>query len=980
MGDPNESSSSHRSLPAEGLTASRSRRLSASGRWRREDVLPSGSHIGRYVVLFKEGRGGMGVVYAAYDPQLDRKVAVKVLAKRSRPTDSRGSNDRMLREAQALARLSHPNVVAVHDAGLLDGRVFVAMDFIDGETLRRWIKSKPRTPREILGAYLQAGEALVAAHAAEIVHRDFKPDNAIIGRDGRVQVLDFGLARLGSNTPASGPARDPATRETTHAESKAGGRQGTPAYMAPEQHDRERVGPAADQFSFCVSLWEALCGRAPFAGKDDELVANIKAGRVVEPARGVLSGHLRRQLRRGLSADPSDRHPSMRALLAQLRVDPRSRWRRIGLALGGAALIGGGAAGYAHLTAAEPPCTSAPERLASAWDDARRDRIATAIASAGRGHGEHTQAAVALALDDYATGWGDAYREACEATHVRREQSEAQLDLRMACLSERLEELDAVTALLSEADPDMVDRALVTVDGLGAVRRCADVVGLRESQPLPRDPEARRELETTRAGLANALALERAGRVEDAITAARDALQRAQQQEYRPLQARAGLALGIALQSSGAYDEARQVLVEAEVAAEVGRDDPLLADIRLLLLVVEGSDLAQVDRGHTWAKLARATLERRGGDLAQEAQLEHNLALVIEHEAPPEEVLAHQQRAIELAEQAGMSELRLAGYYSNLATTLADVGRFDEALARAQQARQTWERTLGTRHHRIAGAMSTLGYIHDRRGDPRQALHWYEQGYEQMVRELGPDSPRTVNVLANLAISQAMLGMDAPAEQSFRKVVTLLERELGPDHIDVARAHANLGVQLSRAGHLDEALEHQRQALAIKERALGRDNPQVASSLEEVANVLEKLARHGEALALRDHALELRERVYGPQHPSLLTTLANLAHNQLLVGDRDRALTQAERALQLSDDPSVQPIERAFAGLVLAKVLSARDEQLGRARALFDRAQEALTDHEAPAERQLLAELSTARGWPIVASPRPSSLEPRASP
>jgi tetratricopeptide (TPR) repeat protein len=957
-----------------------SRRRNTSGQWRVEGELPSGSRIGRYVVLYRLGRGGMGVVYAAYDPQLDRKVAVKVLRTRSTghtpgPHESQG---RMLREAQALARLSHPHVVAVHDAGLLDGRVFVAMDFVEGETLRRWLKSKARTPREIMAAFVQAGDALVAAHAADIVHRDFKPDNAIIGRDGRVQVLDFGLARLQSDTPIDDVPLPAAAghgepRAETKAGTEGGRRQGTPAYMAPEQHDREKVGPAADQFAFCVSLWEALCERPPFAGKDDELVANIKEGHLGEPPRGKLSGHLRRVLRRGLCADPKARYPSMRALLLELRHDPRRRWRRVGLAFGVVAIAGGSVGAYAHLSSAPEVCGAADERLGAVWSDEPRTRVAVAIGGASRGHAAHTRDATLQALDAYAVGWTAAHTEACEATHLRQEQSEALLDLRMACLGQRLEDLRAVIELLSEADADVVDHALATVDGLPAVAACADAMALRERQPLPRDPERRREVEDTRTQVAHTQALERAGKVDEAVVAARAALRRAGELEYPPLLAQAALALGTALEANGEATEARTVLLDAEVAAEVARDDPMLAEIRILLVMVEGDRLAQPERGHTWARLARATLERLGGDMALEAQLENNVALVLDHEARPEDVLTHQRRAVQLAEEAGMSELRLASMYNNLAGTLAETGEFEEALQRAQQARLTWERSLGAEHHRVAVAMGMLGYIHDQRGDGREALRWYERGYEQIVRELGPDNLHSVDLLDNLAISQATLGQLEPAETNLRQVLALRERALGPDNIEVARAHRNLGVLLSRRGHPQDALTEQRRALAITERALGPDHVQVASSLEEVANALEKLDRNAEALPMRERALEVQERVFGPDHASLTTPVGNLAHNLLEVGELDRALTAANRALLLADDPAVTAVDRAFVRLVLACVLSERKEDEERIRELFERAQAGITDQEAPTERELLAGLAERHGWEVLAGPPPSA-------
>ncbi len=942
---------------------------------RREGELPSGSPIGRYVVLYRLGRGGMGVVYAAYDPQLDRKVAVKLLRKRNHALASNESHGRMLREAQALARLSHPNVVAVHDAGLLDGQVFVAMDFVDGETLRRWLKGKPRSRREIVSAFVQAGDALMAAHAADIVHRDFKPDNAIIGRDGRVQVLDFGLARLQSDTPADrGPALSVRSGPDTQRGTE-GRRQGTPAYMAPEQHDRERVGPAADQFSFCVSLWEALCERPPFSGKDDALVEAIKAGQLHEPPRGKLSGHLRKILRRGLSADPQQRYPSMRALLVDLRRDPRRHWRRMSLGVAAVALSGGGAVVYAQVAAQPSPCSAADERLEPAWSEQIRADVGASIGGASRGHAEHTRDAVTRALDDYAERWSTAYVDSCEATHLRHEQSESLLDLRMACLGGHLESLSAVTELLVDADADVVDHALATVDGLPEVSRCANVIALRERQALPRDPERRKDVEAARARVAQSRALEHAGRVEAALVSARSVLRRAKELEYQPLMAEAGLALGTALDTLGESAEARTALLDAEVAAEIARDDALLARIRVRLVTVEGQRQGSAAAGLTWAQLSRATLQRLGGDPETEAMLEANIATAIEHEAPPEEVLAHQRRALELAESAGLSELRLASFYNDLAGTLAQTGEFDEALQRAQQARLTWAKTLGNEHHRVAAAMYTLGYIHDMREDNAQALEWYQRGYAQMADELGPNSPRTASILSNLAITHARLGHNEEAERDFRRVLTLRQESLGPDHVEVARAHGNLGVILARRGQKADALTQQRRALAIKQQVLGPDNPQVASSLEEVANALQGLERHSEALLLRERALAIREESVGPEHPLLSTSLANISHNRLDIGDLDidRALTDARRALLLSDDPSVSAETRAFVRLVLAKVLSRREQDLVRARELFDRAQEALVDKEAPSSRKIVDELAERHGWAVVLGPQPST-------
>jgi WD40 repeat protein len=299
--------------------------------------------IGRYRVLKQVGEGGMGVVYAAYDNDLDRKIAVKLLGRARGPA----AIDRLRREAQALARLSHPHVIAVHDVGEHDRRVFVAMEFV-GQTLREWSAEQKRSWREILELYQQVGRGLAAAHEVGIVHRDLKPANVLVGEDGRARVADFGLARaVGEPEPAAtGDAGASASSSALHSQlTPADGVLGTYHYMSPEQFRAPTVGPKADQFSFCVAMYESLYGERPFGrGSPAALQKAIEAGQVRAAPRGVsVPGWVRRILLRGLSYDPDARFESMTALLAALGNDPVIWFRRGGIVLGLAALAGAGA-------------------------------------------------------------------------------------------------------------------------------------------------------------------------------------------------------------------------------------------------------------------------------------------------------------------------------------------------------------------------------------------------------------------------------------------------------------------------------------------------------------------------------------------------------------------------------------------------------------------------------------------------------------
>ena len=341
--------------------------------------LARGAAVDRYVIVDQLGAGGMGVVYVAYDPELDRRVAIKIL----HDDLVRDGRTRLIREAQAIARIAHPNVVSVYDVGETAGSVFVAMEMIDGQTLGGWLGAEPRSLAEILGVFIQAGEGLAAAHAADLVHRDFKPDNALRGDDGRVRVLDFGLARGRGTEESISPADGLTTSNLDLALTEVGAVMGTPAYMSPEQLAGQLATAASDQFAFCVALYEALYGERPFPSDTFESLATaVLEGNVREPpADRKVPGWLRQVLLRGLSSDPGARHPSMHALLQQLRHDPGQRRRRIGMT--GAVVVGGvlvAALAYRSGANKGSPCTTAGEAVEAVWNDARAEAASKRLA------------------------------------------------------------------------------------------------------------------------------------------------------------------------------------------------------------------------------------------------------------------------------------------------------------------------------------------------------------------------------------------------------------------------------------------------------------------------------------------------------------------------------------------------------------------------------------------------------------------------
>ena len=296
---------------------------SVSGQGTLRQPLPRGASVGRYVLLDPLGGGAVGLVYAAHDPQLDRKVAIKLMQPEARSRCDVGEiRARMLREAKAIARVTHRNVVAVHDAGLTaDGTVFIVMEFIEGQTVKKWRSDRMRAWREVHEVFVQAANGLLATHCAGLLHRDFKPENVLIGRDGRVSLVDFGLARSASLSTTLADSFEWAEISTVDRTlTRSGTLIGTPAYMSPEQILRRPADERSDQFSFCLALYETLYGERPFAGDTlRELSRAMLQGSIrAAPRSSWVPAWLREAVLRGLHGEPGRRYPSMKALLEAL--------------------------------------------------------------------------------------------------------------------------------------------------------------------------------------------------------------------------------------------------------------------------------------------------------------------------------------------------------------------------------------------------------------------------------------------------------------------------------------------------------------------------------------------------------------------------------------------------------------------------------------------------------------------------------------
>jgi len=874
----------------------------------RASVVEPGSVVGRHVVLHELGAGGMGVVYAAYDPELDRKVALKLLLPGAGGDIARL---RLLREAQALGRLSHPNVVGIHDVGTVGEQVWLAMEFVQGRTLQQWLET-PRGWREVLEILRNAGEGLAAAHAAGLLHRDFKPDNVMVGDDGRVRVMDFGLARAHAGAGASAtdlPQWSPeASSSLASTVTRVGAIVGTPSYMAPEQIGSKELSAAADQFAFCVTLWEALYGERPFHGSSPmELVAHVLEGKLRPPQRArAAPGWLRRVCERGMAVEPAQRWPSMSALLDTLAKGRTRAAVRKGLVGAGVlALLGAGIEAQRRWDRAQvtEACEASGDEVEVAWSVEREQKLHDALVATGVSHASATADRVTPWLERQALAWREARVEACLDTHVRGRWDAETLDRSLWCLEERRMALQSLVDELTLADADVLHKAVIAAAGLASVAACRDETVLEILIP---PPEADREaLRAVRADVVRAVNLDRAGRYDRGLELARGALARAEALAWRPLVAAARFQLGTLLQRSGAYPEAEAELERAYFDAAKGVAPDVAVDAMTGLAFVVGVSSARHVEGRRWARLADVALE----------------------DAPDGE------------------QLRRAQLLVTLALIDGETGAYSEAKQLLEQAVAIREAALGPEHPQVAYSLDSLAAAHYGAGAYDEAKALYERSIAIREAALGPRHPQVAYGLNSLAAVHYGAGDYDEAKRLYEQALAIWQETLSPEHPDAARGLNNLAAVHEALGAYDEAKRLYERALVILEAALGPEHPSVASSLGNLAIVHEALGDHDEARRLHERALAIREKTLGPDHPDLAYSLVGLAKVALAQHRPRDATPLAERAVTLGEQGGVAAELLAEARFALARALweagDAEGRDQGRARRLAEQAREA---------------------------------------
>jgi tetratricopeptide (TPR) repeat protein len=735
----------------------------------------------------------MGEVYAAYDPELDRKVAIKLLRLGRQGDDGRV---RLLREAQAIAKLSDPNVVVVYDVGTLGEQIFMAMEFVEGHTLNYWMLAGERAWPEVLKIFADAGRGLVAAHEKGLVHRDFKPDNVMVGVDGHVRVMDFGLARSMKDDKASQKTDEPAATEgpvargaiafddvdldSTRALNGVGSSLlrtgvplsmeltltgemlGTPAYMAPEQFRGRQTDAKTDQFSFCVALYEALYGERPFYGTSfGQLSESVLKGAVAEPPphRDVPAG-IRKILLRGLRPDPNDRWPTLKALLAELENDR--------LVAGRDRFVGGAAAKLAGIweapTTGVAVHTPAKAETRQAFLASEKAYAATAFETVSR------------LLDDYTRTWSNMYIDACEATQIRGEQSAEVLDLKMAFLHERLEELRALCLVFRNATPDVVENAVTAAGALRGLDRGLDVKLLRAVVKPPDDSRTQAVVEAQRNQLAEARVLGQVGRMVDALRMLELIESSAREIGYGPLLAETLLELGKLRADRLEAEAAVRALEEALWTAEINRHDEVAAEAATCLVYISGDTLMRFEVGEIWARHAEAVLRRIGGHDRLWGWLLNNRSAMRQRQGRISEALEDAREAVAIKERsAGPDSPDTGQSLTNVSLYLAQLDRLTEAEDYA-----------------------------------RRAVAITEAG-------LGPGHPRTAIVLSNYGEVLNRLRRFEAARAVSRRALDILEGEVEPDGLILAYPLMVLGLGLLDDGMADEALPLLERAARIRD-------------------------------------------------------------------------------------------------------------------------------------------------------------------
>jgi tetratricopeptide (TPR) repeat protein/predicted Ser/Thr protein kinase len=756
----------------------------------------------RYRVVGALGRGGVGVVYRGWDEELGRPVAIKFLRpdrpglRRHDPLDLA---TRLRRESMALAALSHPNVVAVYDVVEGKGGVGIVMELVEGDDLRTWLRASNRTTPEILGVFIQAARGLEAAHAEGFVHRDFKPGNVMVGEDGRVRVLDFGLARLVAAHPSVMSRHSGRHMVLSHGTNtdglmtERGAVMGTPAYMAPEQMAGQTLDARTDQFSFCVALYEALAGDRPFDGRD--LTKRRRAIAAGPPDFTSAPRRLREAIRTGLALDPDARHPSMRELIAVLEAAsrPSMRWWWVaGLgALGVTAAFGLSSGQSGEGCDADDP--------SEVWTAARRGELEAAFTAVPTPYAADAWSKTAAGLEAYVEVWARERDQVCAASPPEPS--------RLACLDDVNSRFEAALDIFGGADADVVENAVALIQSLPSPADCDSALSALDDATLrPIYARARAEAD--------------AGRYNAALALSSTLLQQSLALENELYEALGLWLTGSIKDEQGLYDEALDALEDAYfVAVRVGAHRTAV-HAALDAAGAAGLGARRPDEGRKWLRHARTQIERLDDPRdasARAVSIEGGIDMLA---GDTEVGVERLERAHALlVELRGNDDVETANALNNLGLAYQEMGRFDEALDRHAQAQALFTRINGPDHpstsnvrHALAGCQASIGKYDEAVANYQAVKALWEQ-------ELGQGHPRVAMIHYNIGHVHQAAGKNEPALEAYLRAIELLEPAIGRDHVNTAMAVHNAGSIHHELKQLDKAQDYLERSLAVFESA-----------------------------------------------------------------------------------------------------------------------------------------------------------------
>jgi tetratricopeptide (TPR) repeat protein len=872
---------------------------------------PEDRAFGRYRLIETVGRGGMGTVWRAHDGKLGREVALKLLHEGALRRQLRAKRQ-LLAEAALMAKLDHPNVVRIYDVGEHEGELYLAMELVRGKTLRRWQQDEERSWEQLLDAYLAAGSGLAAAHRASLVHGDFKPDNVLVGADGRVLVTDFAMtrhiveARLELEL-AVGELDTPGDSggEETHAGSTASGShaplvRGTPAYMAPEQFDGQIADARSDQFSFCVALWEALAGRRPFLGRTWGLLREAIERGPEPPERRVGPRALWVALERGLAVDPARRWPALDELLDELR-RARQPARRGGALLGVGALLLAGVAMLPGVLAEPPPSrsvTSAPQHcsveqaqaeMVASWSDTQREAIGAAFRATELPHAEAATTQTLAQLDAWSRAWVEARGVACSASDPE------QARLQLVCLDRSRANFAVLVEVLGETNETSVDAAGELIEALPSVDSCA-------SYQLPAADQARSSTEL--AGR-EALAQQRdrleilwtVGRIDEAIVLADTLMREAELRGASDFVAEAQLFRGLLRLDTGEHELALDELLRAALRA---REAELVElELEAWLAMADAESRVSGQDADRWLDIAALLLARTSSPELEFDYLTIR-GMVARSEGRLDDALEWFERAREFV--ASFAEARPQRYVKSLyhvAIALIELDEHTRALPLMRESLALAEQIWPAEFPELGVMINGLANVEKHLGDTAGAYADFQRAHARLTKAFGPDHLYVRTVEYQLAICEAELGQCEPARARMDALLELLRDDpnavwLLPNAL-AWRAMLCQTLEPNSRAWADEALARASEAFPAGSLQLAKIESHRAWVMLALDDV--DAAEQGFARARPTVEAELPE-----QHLDRLATLAGLGIAWVELGRGEEARPLLEQSLPILDE------------------------------------------------------------------------------